>query len=364
MRIGIPKEIKNNEFRVSLTADGVAELTAHGHEVLVERDAGIGSGISNADYAATGAKLCDSAAEVWGGAELILKVKEPLPAEYPYFRPDLIIFTFLHLAANRELTEVLVASGVTSFAYETVQLDNGRLPLLAPMSEVAGRLSVLAAAQSLLSPAGGPGLLISGVTGTRAASVVILGGGVAGSNAAHIAHGVDAEVTILDTNEQRLAELAATYPERLRTLVSSPENIAVVCREADVVIGSVLVPGAKAPKLVTNDLVAQMKPGSVLVDIAIDQGGCFADSHPTTHAEPTFRVHNSIFYCVANIPGAVPQTSTYALTHVTLPYVLRIAKAGWRNAVANDQALSRGMSTAEGKLLNASVAEAHGLATS
>ena len=361
MRIGIPREIKNNEFRVSLTAEGVAELTRNGHEVLVECDAGVGSGISDDAYRVAGAQLCASAAEVWDGAELILKVKEPQPVEYSYFRPDLVLFTFLHLAADRELTDALIASRVTSFAYETVQLDNGRLPLLAPMSEVAGRLSVLAAAQSLFAPAGGPGLLISGVTGTSAANVVILGGGVAGSNAAHIAHGVDAKVTVLDTNEQRLAELAASYPERMRTVISTPENIAKACREADVVIGSVLVPGAKAPKLVTNDLVAQMKPGSVLVDIAIDQGGCFEDSHPTTHAEPTFRVHNSIFYCVANIPGAVPQTSTYALTHVTLPYVQRIAEAGWRAAAAEDSALARGLTTAEGELLNASVAEAHGL---
>lgn len=361
MRIGIPREIKNNEFRVSLTPHGVAELVGQGHEVLVERDAGLGSGISNEAYLAAGATILDAAADIWQQAELILKVKEPQPSEYPLFRADLVLFTFLHLAADRELTEALLASGMTSLAYETVELENRRLPLLAPMSEVAGRLSVLAAAHSLFKPSGGPGLLVSGVTGTRAANIVILGGGVAGSNAAHIAVGLDADVTILDTNEQRLAELAAQYPGRLTTVVSTPENIAAAALTADVVIGSVLVPGAKAPKLITNELVAQMKPGSVLVDIAIDQGGCFEDSRPTTHPEPTFALHNSIFYCVANIPGAVPQTSTYALEHATLPYVTQLAASGWRSAVEQDAALKRGLSTAEGKLLNASVAEAHGL---
>lgn len=360
MRISIPTEIKPSEYRVAITPAGVAELTGLGHEVLVQSGAGLGSNITDAQFAAAGASIVDSAEETWSRAELLLKVKEPLPAEYPFFRPDLTLFTYLHLAAQPELTAALLASGMTAFAYETVQLPNRRLPLLAPMSEVAGRLSVVVGASTLLKPNGGAGILISGVTGTSAAQVVILGAGVAGSSAISMAVGLGARVTVLDTNVQRLSELEAQYPGALKTVVSTTESIEKACVDADLVIGSVLVPGAKAPKLITNALVAKMKPGSVLVDIAVDQGGCFEDTHPTTHDNPTFTVHGSIFYCVANMPGAVPQTSTEALTHATLPYVTELAQ-GWRDAIAENDSLRAGLNTSAGLLVNEAVGQALGL---
>ena len=360
MRIGIPTEIKPSEYRVAITPSGVAALVEQGHEVFVQSGAGIGSNITDESYAAAGASVLETAEQVWSGSELVLKVKEPLPAEYAFFRPDLTLFTYLHLAAQPALTRALLDSGMTAFAYETVQLANRRLPLLAPMSEVAGRLSVVVGANALLKPNGGLGILVSGVTGTQPARVVILGGGVAGTNALQMAVGLRAQVTVLDTNEARLAELTEEYGTLITAVVSTSASIEAACVEADLVIGSVLVPGAKAPKLVTNALVAKMKRGSVLVDIAVDQGGCFEDTRPTTHDNPTFEVHGSLFYCVANMPGAVPQTSTEALTHATMPYVQALA-SGWAAAVEADPALRSGLNTTAGHLVNEAVGQALGL---
>nr|HBS75126.1 alanine dehydrogenase [Microbacterium sp.] len=343
MKVGVPSEIKNNEFRVAITPAGVHELTSHGHEVTVQSGAGLGSSITDDDFRGAGARIAEDAATVWNESELILKVKEPIESEYSYFRPDLTLFAYLHLAAERELTEALMASGITAIAYETVQLPNRALPLLAPMSEVAGRLAPIVGANAMMSPQGGPGILVPGVPGTRSAEVVILGGGVAGTNAAAVSVGLGARVTILDTNIQRLRELDALYAGRVRTTVSNRFEIELAVSEANLVIGSVLVPGAKAPKLVSNELVSRMRPGSVLVDIAVDQGGCFEDSHPTTHADPTFRVHESLFYCVANMPGAVAHTSTYALTNATMPYAATLANLGWREALRRDPALALGL---------------------
>ncbi|MCZ2401659.1 alanine dehydrogenase [Paenarthrobacter sp. Z7-10] len=360
MIIGVPKEIKNNEFRVAITASGVHEFTTHGHTVLVEKGAGFGSSITDEEYAAAGAELVDAAADVWGRAEMLMKVKEPIASEYAYFRKGLVLFTYLHLAAEPELTAALISAGVTAIAYETVQ-EGRSLPLLAPMSEVAGRLSVQVGAQSLMAPAGGPGILLGGVPGVRPAKVVVLGAGVAGTNAAAMALGAGAEVTILDININRLRELDAIYQGKLKTVASNTLEIERSLLEADLVIGSVLIPGAKAPKLVTNNLVSRMKPGSVLVDIAVDQGGCFEDSHPTTHENPTFLVHNSLFYCVANMPGAVPNTSTYALTNVTLRYAVALANLGVKAALQRDPALAAGLNVAGGKVTHHSVSTAHGL---
>ncbi|MCC3265992.1 alanine dehydrogenase [Arthrobacter gengyunqii] len=360
MIIGIPKEIKNNEFRVAITASGVHEFTTRGHTVLVESGAGIGSSISDAEYAGAGAKILDSADDVWNQAGLILKVKEPVESEYRFFRPDLVLFTYLHLAAAPELTKALLESGMTAIAYETVQ--EGRvLPLLAPMSEVAGRLSVQVGAQCLTSPAGGPGLLLGGVPGVRPAKVVVLGAGVAGTNAVAGAVGAHADVAVLDINIDRLRQLDAQYAGRIRTIASNAFEIERALADADLVIGSVLIPGARAPKLVSNAMVSRMKPGSVLVDIAVDQGGCFEDSRPTTHEDPTYRVHGSMFYCVANMPGAVPNTSTYALTNVTLPYAVALADRGVRGAFDASPALARGLNIAGGKVAHASVSTALGL---
>ncbi len=361
MRVAIPREIKNNEFRVAITPAGVHDLVAHGHEVVVETGAGLGSSITDAEYASAGARIAKDAAETWAAAEMLLKVKEPVAAEYGYFRDDLLIFAYLHLAAEPELTGALVASKVTAVAYETVQLPNRALPLLAPMSEVAGRLAPIVGANAMLKPHGGPGLLVPGVPGTYPAKVVVLGGGVAGSNAVSVSVGLGADVTVLDTNLQRLKELDELYAGRIRTIASNGFEIERAVLGADLVIGSVLVPGAKAPKLVGNDLVSRMKPGSVLVDIAVDQGGCFADSHPTTHADPTFTVHGSLFYCVANMPGAVPNTSTYALTNATMPYVRALANNGWRSALSADAALALGLNTHDGHVVNEPVATALGL---
>lgn len=361
MKISIPKEVKNSEFRVAMTPAGVRELVTHGHDVTVETGAGEGSGISDEDYRAEGARIAADATECWGSADMVVKVKEPIASEYGHFREGLVLFTYLHLAAEPELTQALMNSKVTSIAYETVQLDSGALPLLAPMSEVAGRLSAIVGAHTLLKPEGGRGVLTPGVPGTQPGKIVILGGGVAGSNALAIAVGLGAQVTVLDTNLQRLREIDALCGGRVTTLASNSLEIERACLAADLVIGSVLIPGAKAPKLVSTDLVSRMKPGSVLVDIAVDQGGCFEGSRPTTHAEPTFDVHDSVYYCVANMPGAVPATSTVALTNATLPYVSQLADKGWQEALGASTALHKGLSTHAGQLTNQWVGSSLGI---
>jgi alanine dehydrogenase len=361
MKVAVPAEVKNNEYRVAITPAGVHELVTHGHEVIVQSGAGEGSSIPDAAYESAGASISTDAASTWAAGDLVLKVKEPIESEYGYFRSDLVLFTYLHLAAEPELTKALLDSGITAIAYETVQLPSRALPLLAPMSEVAGRLAPIVGANAMLRPNGGPGLLVPGVPGTYPASVVVLGGGVAGTNAVSVTVGLGADVTVLDTNLQRLRELDAIYAGRVKTIASNTFEIDRAVVAADMVIGSVLVPGAKAPKLVSNELVSRMKPGSVLVDIAIDQGGCFADSHPTTHADPTFRVHGSLFYCVANMPGAVANTSTYALTNATLPYVRAVANLGWQDALRADPSLALGLNIHAGSVLNEPVATAHGL---
>lgn len=361
MRIGVPTEVKNNEYRVALTPAGVHDLVAQGHEVFVQRGAGEGSSMTDEEYADAGGTLLDDAAAVWERAELLLKVKEPISTEYGYFRDDLVLFTYLHLAADRPLTDALVASGITAIAYETVQLPGGGLPLLAPMSEVAGRLAPIVGATTLMRSYGGLGLLMSGVPGTRPARVTVIGGGVAGANSAYIAAGLGADVTIFDTNIQRLRFLDDHFQGRVKTAASNPFDLDRAVVASDLVVGSVLIPGAKAPKLVTNDMVARMRPGSVLVDIAVDQGGCFEDTHATTHDDPTFPVHGSMFYCVANMPGAVPNTSTSALTNATMPYVRQIARRGFREAMRADAALAAGLNVAAGAVVNAGVAAAHGL---
>lgn len=361
MRIGVPKEIKDNEYRVALTPAGTRELVAHGHEVLIERSAGQGSAISDEEYVRAGARIVTEAEALWTSVEMVCKVKEPIEEEYHLLSKDLILFTYLHLAASRACTEALLAAGTTAIAYETVQLPDGSLPLLAPMSEVAGRMAPLAAAEHLQRPAGGRGVLMSGVAGVKAARVVIIGGGVAGANAAAIAVGMQADVVVIDRDIARLRHLDALYRGELETLASSSHTIEEACLGADVVIGAVLVAGARAPQLVSDDLVAQMRAGSVLIDIAVDQGGCFESTHPTTHTHPTFPVHDSLFYCVANMPGAVPHTSTHALTNATLPYILEIANIGWRKAAAADATLALGVNVVDGELTNSSVAAAHGL---
>jgi alanine dehydrogenase len=360
MLIGVPTEVKNNEFRVAATPAGVAELTLHGHTVLVQEGAGLGSAFPDEEYAEAGATLVPTAADVWGRAELVLKVKEPIAAEYPLIRPGQILFTYLHLAADRPLTEALIASGATAIAYETVQLPDRSLPLLSPMSEIAGRLSAQVGAYQLMRTNGGRGLLLGGVPGTPKGRVVVIGGGVAGEHAAAMALGLGAEVTIFDISLPRLRALDARFDGRVTTLRSSPHAIASALRDADLVIGSVLIPGAAAPKLVTDAMVADMRPGSVLVDIAIDQGGCFEGSHATTHDDPTYAVHDSVYYCVANMPGAVPRTSTISLTNATLPYAVALAEQGL-DALAADPALAAGLNVHEGRVVNAAVAAAHGL---
>ena len=360
MKVGVPREVKNHEYRVAITPAGVRELTSHGHDVYLEKDAGAGSQFADSAYTAAGATILPDADQVWGTADLVLKVKEPVAEEYHRMRPGLTLFTYLHLAADRACTDALLERKVTGIAYETVQLADGSLPLLAPMSEVAGRLAPQVGAYHLMRSGGGYGALLGGVPGTRAGKVVVIGGGVSGQHAAQIAAGMGADVTVLDKNIARLRQIDAIYQGRIQTVASNAYEVEQAVLEADLVIGAVLVTGAKAPKLVSNDLVRRMKPGSVLVDIAIDQGGCFEDSHPTTHADPVFRVHDSVFYCVANMPGAVPHTSTYALTNATLPYVAELADRGWQAALAADPALALGLSTHEGQLTNAPVAAAHG----
>jgi alanine dehydrogenase len=361
MKVGIPREIKNNEFRVAITPAGVHELVVHGHEVFVEAEAGTGSSILDEDYTAAGATILGSADEVWGTGDLILKVKEPVEPEYHRMRDGQTLFTYLHLAADKRLTEELVARKVTAIAYETVELPDHSLPLLAPMSEVAGRLAPQVGANTLMRANGGRGLLLGGVSGVYAAKVVVIGAGVSGMNAAAIALGMQAEVLLLDRDIAKLRHADAIYQGHCQTVASNTYEIERAISDADLVIGAVLVPGAKAPKLVTNDQVSRMKAGSVLVDISIDQGGCFEDSRPTTHADPTYPVHGSVFYCVANMPGAVPHTSTYALTNVTLPYAVELADRGWRDALRANHPLAQGLSTHDGRVTYAPVAEAHGM---
>jgi alanine dehydrogenase len=361
MKVGVPKEVKNHEYRVALTPIGVHELAQHGHEVYVEKGAGAGSQIPDEEYVAEGATMLDTADDVWGTAETVLKVKEPVEEEYARMREGQTLFTYLHLAADKRLTDELVARKVTAIAYETVQLPSGSLPLLYPMSEVAGCLAPQVGAHCLMKAEGGRGVLLGGVGGVANAKVVVIGAGVSGQNAANIALGMGANVTLLDTDLDKLRMSFWRYNNRVHGLASSKLTIAQQVTEADLVIGAVLIPGAKAPKLVSNELVSQMKPGSVLVDIAVDQGGCFEDTRPTTHADPTYTVHQSVFYCVANMPGAVPNTSTYALTNATLPYVVALADKGWEQALRQDHSLALGLNAHAGQITSAPVADAHGL---
>ena len=360
MLIGVPTEVKNNEHRVALTPAGAHQLVAAGHRVLVQRGAGEGSAIADDVYVAAGAEIAPTAEDVWGSADLLCKVKEPVASEYGLLRRGMVLFTYLHLAADRACTDALLAAGTTSVAYETVQLPDGTLPLLAPMSEIAGRLSVQVGAYHLMRSAGGAGVLLGGVPGVRPAKVVVIGAGVAGTHAAEIALGMRADVTVLDLSLPKLRNLDTTSGGRVRTLASSAYTLDAELLDADLVVGAVLVAGARAPRLVSDDLVGRMRPGSVLVDIAVDQGGCFESTRPTTHADPTFTVHGSVFYCVANMPGAVPVTATRALTNATLPYLSRLADLGWRGALAADPALAAGLTTHDGALLNEPVARAHG----
>ncbi|MEE1929286.1 alanine dehydrogenase [Streptomyces sp. TRM 70351] len=363
MKVGIPREVKNNEFRVAITPAGVQELARGGHQVYVEQGAGLGSSITDQEYVAAGAAILATADEVWATADLLLKVKEPVAEEYHRLRKDQTLFTYLHLAASRECTDALLESGTTAIAYETVETAGRALPLLAPMSEVAGRIAPQVGAYHLMRSAGGRGVLPGGVPGVHAGRAVVIGGGVSGWNATQIAVGLGFHVTLLDKDIAKLREADRIFGTRVRAISSNSFELEKAVLDADLVIGAVLVPGAKAPKLVTNELVSRMKPGSVLVDIAIDQGGCFEDSRPTTHAEPTFRVHDSVFYCVANMPGAVPNTSTHALTNATLPYILELANRGWAAALRRDAALAKGLNTHDGKVVYGPVAEAHGLAS-
>jgi alanine dehydrogenase len=361
MRVGVPREVKNREYRVALTPAGVTELVRAGHTVLVEQDAGVGSSIPDTDYVAAGAEIVKAAEDVWAGADLLLKVKEPVAEEYDHLRADQTLFTYLHLAASKECTDALVTSGTTAIAYETVQTADGALPLLAPMSEVAGRMAPQVGAHCLERAHGGRGVLLGGVSGVYAAKVVVIGAGVSGMNAAAIALGMQAEVVVLDRDIDKLRAADRIYQGHLQTVASSAYEVERAVLDADLVIGAVLVAGAKAPVLVSNELVSRMKPGSVLVDIAVDQGGCFEDTHPTTHDDPTFRVHESVFYCVANMPGAVPNTSTHALTNVTLPYVMALANHGTAAAVHGNMALAHGVNIVAGQVVLPEVAEAHGM---
>lgn len=361
MKVGIPREVKNNEFRVAITPAGAHELVRNGHKVYVEKDAGLGSSITNEEFVSAGAEILPTADDVWAAGDLILKVKEPIAEEYHRLHKGQTLFTYLHLAASRPCTDALLESGITSVAYETVQLANGSLPLLAPMSEVAGRLAPQVGSYHLMRSVGGRGVLPAGVPGVAAGRAVVIGGGVSGWNAATIALGMGFHVTLLEKDVDKLREADKVWGTRIQTVSSNAYDLEQAVLAADLVVGAVLIPGAKAPKLVTNEMVSRMKPGAVLVDISIDQGGCFEDSHPTTHAEPTFKVHDTVFYCVANMPGAVPSTSTRALTNATLPYMVALANKGWRDACRADVALAKGLHTHEGEVLYGPVGEAHNL---
>jgi alanine dehydrogenase len=362
VKVGIPREVKVHEYRVAITPAGVHEFVRAGHEVFIEAGAGVGSSITDAEFVAAGGTILPSADDVWSTTELVLKVKEPIAEEHHRMREGQVLFTYLHLAASKECTDALMTQKVTGIAYETVELPDGSLPLLAPMSEVAGRLAPQVGAYHLMRPAGGRGALMGGVPGVHAAKTVVIGAGVSGKHAATIALGMQAEVWLLDKNIARLRQADDIYRGHLQTVASNAYEIEKAVLDADLVIGAVLVPGAKAPMLVSNELVSRMKPGSVLVDISIDQGGCFEDSRPTTHADPVYRVHDSVFYCVANMPGSVPHTSTYALTNVTLPYALELANRGWREALRADRSLALGLNTHAGQITYGPVAEAHGTA--
>ncbi len=362
MKVGVPREVKNHEYRVAITPAGANEFRRAGHEVYVEAGAGAGSSIPDADYQSAGAVIVPDADDVWGAADLVLKVKEPIAEEHHRMREGQVLFTYLHLAASKECTDALIDRKVTGIAYETVELPDRSLPLLAPMSEVAGRLAPQVGAYHLMRPGGGRGILMGGVPGVYQAKTVVIGAGVSGMNAAAIALGMQSEVLVLDKNIARLRAADADYRGHLQTIASNAYEVEKAVLDADLVIGAVLVPGAKAPNLISNELVSRMKPGSVLVDISVDQGGCFEDSRPTTHADPVYPVHNSMFYCVANMPGAVPHTSTYALTNVTLPYALELANFGWRDALRRDPALALGLNTHAGRVTYGPVGEAHGMA--
>jgi alanine dehydrogenase len=361
MIIGVPKEIKDREYRVAVTPGGAETLSHHGHEMLVEAQAGLGSGFSDEQYVEAGATIMPSAAEVYGRADMVVKVKEPLPAEYAYLRPGLVMFTYLHLAAAPDLTKCLLEHGVTAIAYETVQAESGSLPLLTPMSEVAGRMAVQIGAHYLEESEGGRGILLGGVAGVRPGSVVIIGGGTVGTNAAEIALGMGARVTVIDINIERLRYLDDVLHGRLTTMASNKRNIAEAVRRAEVLIGAVLLPGAKAPILVTEQEVATMAPGSVVIDVAVDQGGCIETVHPTSHSQPIYQKYGVIHYAVPNMPGAVPRTSTYALSNATLPYIQKVADLGVAGAMREDAALRRGLNTHQGHLTHAAVAEALGI---
>lgn len=357
----MPREVKNREYRVGITPVGVRELVRRGHEVFIEVGAGTGSGIPDDDFTEQGAQLLPDADETWAAGDIVCKVKEPIADEYHRLRDDLVLFTYLHLAADRPGTDALLAAGTTAIAYETVQLSSGMLPLLYPMSEVAGCLAPQVGANAMLKYNGGQGMLMGCVGGVPNAKVVVLGGGTAGQNAANIALGMGADVTILDTDLEKLRMSFWRFDNRVHQIASSELSVRDQVLGADLVIGTVLIPGAKAPKLVTDEMVSQMKPGSVLVDVAIDQGGCFEGSRPTTHDDPTFTVHDTTYYCVANMPGAVPHTSTWALTNATLPYLIALADKGWERAIADDPALAKGLNTCEGEITHAGVAGAFDL---
>tara|TARA_Y100000996_G_scaffold281750_1_gene222346 strand:+ start:249 stop:1361 length:1113 start_codon:yes stop_codon:yes gene_type:complete len=358
MKIGIPKEIKNNEFRVAITPRGVEELTSHGHEVYVEKNAGINSNFSDNEYKNAGAKILDDNISIFNISDLILKVKEPIEKEYKLIKENQIVFTYFHFASHRPLLDAMIKNKSICIAYETVEDDNGSLPLLTPMSEVAGRMATQEGAKYLEKPMGGRGILLGGVTGVEPANVLIIGGGISGTEAAKMAVGLQANVTILDTSEKRLDELSVLFDNKINCLISTKETIEVEAKKADLIIGAVLIAGAKAPKLISRELLKSLKPGCVMVDIAIDQGGCFETSSPTTHEDPVFTIDNVVHYCVANMPGAVPFTSTLALTNKTLPYLIEIANEGWDNASKNNNEIKTGVNIVKGKVVNENVSKA------
>lgn len=361
MKVGVPKELKDNEYRVAITPAGVRELAVLGHDVLIEHDAGRGSSIPDDDFERAGAKIVPDADAVFAEAEMVLKVKEPVPEEFHRLRKDLVLFTYLHLAASEPVTKALMESGTTSIAYETIELADGSLPLLAPMSEVAGRMAPHIGATYLQREHGGRGVLMGGVSGVRPARVCVIGAGMAGMNSAWIAQGMEAEVVVLDKNINKLRDIDRIHQGKILTLASNRLSLEESVVEADLVIGAVLIPGARAPKLVTEEVVREMKPGAVMVDISVDQGGCFETTRMTTHSDPTYEVHGVVHYCVGNMPGAVPHTSTYGLTNATLPYVVALADRGVEAVAQEDPAVAKGVNTYEGTLVYEPVAEAHGL---